>query len=141
LPDLKNGTSKLFYTNKSYIIFPVKANGTGLIGGDVFENNTNTNSTSTDNLTPKEYGLSQNYPNPFNPATVINYSIPQNSFVTLKVYDVAGKEVATLVNTQAVPGNYSVNFNANDYSLSSGIYFYKIVAGNFVNVKKLVLIK
>jgi hypothetical protein len=141
LPDLVNATSSLYYTNLSYITFPVKANGTGLIGGDVFENNTNTNSNSTDNLIPKEFGLSQNYPNPFNPTTVINYSIPQNSFVTLKVYDLTGREVANLVNTQLVPGNYSVNFNANTYNLSSGIYFYKLVAGSYVNVKKLTLIK
>ena len=142
LPDLKNGTSLLFFTNKSYITFPVQANGTSAFGGDAVENNTgNDNLNPGDNLIPKEYSLSQNYPNPFNPSTVINYSIPQNSLVTLKVYDMAGKEIATLVNTQAVPGNYSVNFNANNYGLSSGIYFYKLVAGNFVNVKKLVLIK
>ena len=141
LPDLKNGTSKLYYTNKSYITFPVKANGTGLLRDLFTTNNGNTNSSSSDNLTPKEFSLSQNYPNPFNPSTVINYSIPQNSFVTLKVYDMSGKEVAVLVNGQTAPGNYSVNFNANAYNLSSGIYFYKIVAGSFVNVKKLTLIK
>ena len=90
---------------------------------------------------PAKFGISQNYPNPFNPSTVINYSIPQNSLVTLKVYDMSGKEVAVLVNGQSAPGNYSVNFNAKAYNLSSGIYFYKIVAGNFVNVKKLVLLK
>jgi len=142
LPDLKNGTSLLFFTNKSYITFPVQANGTSPFGGDAAENNTgNDNLNPGDNLIPKEYSLSQNYPNPFNPSTVINYSIPQNSLVTLKVYDMSGKEVAVLVNGQTAPGNYSVNFNANAYNLSSGIYFYKIVAGNFVNVKKLVLIK
>jgi hypothetical protein len=85
------------------------------------------------------YALSQNYPNPFNPTTTITYSIPQNSVVTLKVYDVLGSEVAELVNGQVEAGIHKVNFNA--YDLNSGIYFYTIKAGNFSETKKLMLVK
>lgn len=85
------------------------------------------------------YALSQNYPNPFNPATTITYSIPQNSLVTLKVYDVLGSEVAELVNGQVEAGIHKVNFNA--YDLNSGIYFYTINADNFTATKKLMLVK
>ncbi len=85
------------------------------------------------------YGLSQNYPNPFNPTTAITYSIPENSFVTLKVYDVLGSEVADLVNGQVEAGVHKVNFNG--YNLNSGVYFYTIKAGNFSETKKLMLMK
>ena len=72
---------------------------------------------------PTEYVLFQNYPNPFNPTTTIKYQIPELSFVTLKVYDVLGNEIATLVNEEKPVGNYEVEFNASE--LSSGIYFYQ----------------
>jgi hypothetical protein len=90
---------------------------------------------------PAKYELKQNYPNPFNPSTRIQYSIPNDAFVTLKIYDESGREIANLVNTLMKAGIYSVNFNAGLYNLSSGIYFYKISAGNYSNIKKLVLIK
>ncbi|MDP4192075.1 MAG: T9SS type A sorting domain-containing protein, partial [Bacteroidota bacterium] len=83
--------------------------------------------------------LAQNYPNPFNPSTSIKYSIPQNSMVSLKVYDILGKEVASLVNEQKSAGSYEVNFNAN--SLSAGMYIYELKAGNFTQTKKMMLIK
>ncbi len=89
--------------------------------------------------TPAEFSLSQNYPNPFNPSTTINYSVPEKSFVTLKVYNVLGKEVASLVNNQEDAGSHQVNFNA--INLSSGMYFYTIRAGNFTATKKLILLK
>jgi hypothetical protein len=85
------------------------------------------------------YALNQNYPNPFNPNTIISYQVPQNSFVTLKVYNILGKEVATLVNEQQIAGKYNFNFKANN--LASGIYIYKLTAGNFTSVKKLTLLK
>ncbi len=88
---------------------------------------------------PVEFSLSQNYPNPFNPSTKINFDIPANSLVTLKVYDVIGNEVMTLVNGQKEAGSYTVNFNASN--LSSGIYIYKIQAGDFSAIKKMTLIK
>ncbi|MDP4175537.1 MAG: T9SS type A sorting domain-containing protein, partial [Bacteroidota bacterium] len=91
------------------------------------------------NAAPKDYELAQNYPNPFNPSTSIKYSIPQNSMVSLKVYDILGKEVASLVNEQKSAGSYEVNFNAN--SLSAGMYIYELKAGNFTQTKKMMLIK
>jgi len=83
--------------------------------------------------------LRQNYPNPFNPATKITYQLPKGSLVTLKIYDILGNEVATLVNEEQSAGRYQTTFNGSN--LSSGIYFYKIQAGNFVETKKLVLMK
>jgi photosystem II stability/assembly factor-like uncharacterized protein len=93
---------------------------------------------------PKNYLLSQNYPNPFNPVTKIKYSIPQNvkretGNVNLKIYDVLGREVATLVNEEKPAGEYEVEFDGS--SLTSGIYFYQIKAGEFLQTKKMVLLK
>lgn len=88
---------------------------------------------------PSDYSLSQNYPNPFNPTTTISYSIPKNGLVTLKVYDILGKEVADLVNEMKEPGDYSVTFNA--ANLPSGIYFYTLTSSNFMATKKLILLK
>jgi len=85
------------------------------------------------------YGLEQNYPNPFNPATTIRYSIPQAGAVTLKVFNVIGQEVATLVNERQERGIYSVKFDAS--RLASGLYLYRVTAGDFVQVKKMMLLK
>ena len=90
-------------------------------------------------LLPTSFSLSQNYPNPFNPTTKIKYSIPGERKVILKVYDVLGRDVATLVNEVKQPGNYEVEFNGSEYS--SGIYFYKLEAGSFIQVKKMILLK
>ncbi|MEW6702944.1 MAG: DUF1501 domain-containing protein [Bacteroidota bacterium] len=90
---------------------------------------------------PAQFTLSQNYPNPFNPETVINYQLSAFSFVTLKVYDVLGKEVATLVNEYQQPGEYNSQFSIRNYQLSSGVYFYQLRAGNFVETKKMILQK
>lgn len=88
---------------------------------------------------PVKYELSQNYPNPFNPLTKINFSLPGQSFVSLKIFDMNGREVAQIVNEVKQAGYYTENFNA--VNLSSGVYFYKIIAGDFNSVKKMVLIK
>jgi len=88
---------------------------------------------------PNQFNLSQNYPNPFNPTTTIKYQIPELSFVTLKIYDVLGNEITNLVNEEKSAGSYEVDFNAT--TLPSGIYFYKLQAGNFVETKKMVLLK
>jgi hypothetical protein len=88
---------------------------------------------------PTEFALRQNYPNPFNPATYINYDIPKASNVTLTVFDMSGKEVTTLVNEFKQAGTYSISYNAS--SLASGVYFYKISAGDFTSTKKMILIK
>ena len=89
--------------------------------------------------TPLVFALEQNYPNPFNPSTTIHYQVPDKGLVTLKVYDVLGKEAAVLVNEQKDPGSYSVNFNAAE--LASGVYFYQIKAGDFVKTKKMILLR
>jgi hypothetical protein len=88
---------------------------------------------------PTLASLYQNYPNPFNPTTRINYEIPKRSFITLKVYDVLGNEVAALVNEDRSIGNYTVEFDAT--TLPSGIYFYRLQAGSFVETKKMMLMK
>ena len=86
-----------------------------------------------------EYSLEQNYPNPFNPSTTIKYEIPEAALVTIKVYDISGKEVATLVNENMNYGRYEVKFNGDN--LSTGVFYYKLTAGNFTEVKKMILIK
>ncbi|MDW8466137.1 MAG: T9SS type A sorting domain-containing protein [Chloroherpetonaceae bacterium] len=86
------------------------------------------------------YNLEQNYPNPFNPTTNIRYSIQQTGLVTLKVYDLLGREVATLVNEVQPPGNYEVQFNASTRT-SSGIYIYRLQSGNFTRTMKMMLVK
>ena len=88
---------------------------------------------------PNEYMLNQNFPNPFNPVTKINFAIPKPGFVSLKIYDLLGKEVSTLVNQNLHSGNYSVDFNG--INLSSGVYLYKIESDNFTSVKKMMLVK
>lgn len=89
--------------------------------------------------TPIEFVLYQNHPNPFNPITKIYYSIPKRSNVVIKVYDMLGKEITTLVNEEKPTGNYEVAFDS--YSLSSGVYVYQLKAGSFVESKKMILLK
>ena len=88
---------------------------------------------------PGSYTLAQNYPNPFNPATVISYQLAVNSFVTVKVYDVLGREVARLVNGDQSAGDHVVRWDAGRFS--SGVYMYELRAGNFHSMKKMVLMK
>jgi hypothetical protein len=88
---------------------------------------------------PEVYSLAQNYPNPFNPSTSIKFNVPKLSNVKLVVYDIVGREVATLVNGMTKPGSYEALFNAEN--LASGVYFYRLDAGDFTDVKKMVLIK
>ena len=88
---------------------------------------------------PDKFFISQNYPNPFNPSTIINYQIPKSTLVTLKVYDILGREVTTLVNEEKPAGNYEINFNGS--RLSSGIYFYRIQVGGYTSIKKMILLK
>jgi len=94
-------------------------------------------------LMPQVFALLQNYPNPFNPSTSIQYSLEKAGMVSLKVYNLLGQEVATLVNGPLEAGSYSVPFNTNTgtLSLSSGVYFYRLEAGSFVSTKKLILMK
>jgi len=91
---------------------------------------------------PIVYALSQNYPNPFNPSTKINFDLPKAGFVTINVYDISGRLVKQLANQQMSPGKYTVTFDSHELNLSSGVYFYRINAGNeFVMTKKMILVK
>jgi hypothetical protein len=88
---------------------------------------------------PNEFILQQNYPNPFNPSTTISWQSPVSSHQTLKVYDLLGREIATLVDEYKPAGRYEVNFDAND--LTGGVYFYKLTSDNFIRIKKFILVK
>ena len=94
---------------------------------------------TSNDLVVESFTLEQNYPNPFNPSTTIKYQISDVGFVTLKVYDVLGNEVALLVNEKKEVGSYEVNFDAS--KLSSGVYIYQLNVNEFINTKKMVLLK
>lgn len=94
---------------------------------------------SENNSDPVSFSLEQNYPNPFNPVTVISYNIPFSSFISLKIYDVLGNEIKTLVNKIQTAGNYKVDFEGSNFA--SGVYFYKLTAGEYSDVKRMLLIK
>ena len=133
------GTIKFLDNNKLQFI-PIN-NMTGTINPIPYDGS-DYNPTDAGDAEPMlacDYNLLQNYPNPFNPTTIIKYSIPNESFVVLKVYDILGKEISNLVNERKTAGNYSVYLNANN--LPSGIYFYRMQAGSFVSTKKFVLLK
>ena len=120
-----------------------KFNNTGISNFDYTVQNSgiirNPLGITTDPVVATQYSLTQNYPNPFNPVTKINFSLPTNGLVTLKVYDNLGREVRTLVNEMRNAGEYNVSFDASE--LPSGIYFYKLTSGNFVDTKKMLLVK
>ena len=120
------------------------ANGSTVHSGSVFEVDDVALGAATSvgegpSQTPATYSLAQNYPNPFNPSTTISFSVPKASFVTLKIYDILGNEVSTLVNREMGPGSYTETWNAQ--SFPSGIYFYRLFAGPFSDTKRLVLMK
>ncbi len=116
-----------------------------LYGSEIKYYYSRTTSIEKSKLKDLNYSLSQNYPNPFNPTTTISYTIPKNGFVQLKVYDILGKEVATLVNKEQSSGKHIVEFNAlsalGGQTLTSGIYFYRMQSGNFVETKQFILLK
>jgi hypothetical protein len=88
---------------------------------------------------PDKYLLHQNYPNPFNPSTIIQYQVPSIGIVTLKIYDILGREVAALVNEEKRLGKYDVQWNASN--MPSGVYFYRLHAGSFIETKRMILLK
>jgi hypothetical protein len=98
-----------------------------------------TNSGQNISNIPLTFMLDQNYPNPFNPVTLIKYHCARAGDVSLKVYDILGNEVETLVNSKQEPGNYSVNFDGSNFP--SGVYYYRLEAGDYVEVKKMILLK
>lgn len=91
------------------------------------------------NIVPERFALYQNYPNPFNPSTTIKFDIPASDFVKVRIYDIIGREIATLVNGLLVPGSYKLNFDGD--GLASGVYFYKVETSKFLDIKKMILIK
>ena len=106
---------------------------------DAISHFTPTGVKDVNNKMPVSFSLSQNYPNPFNPSTQISFSVPYGSNVNITIYDILGNEVTNLINGYYAPGTYKVRWNAQNYA--SGIYLYKIEAGNFINIKKMVLLK
>lgn len=143
-PDLPDTTISEILKQECYINVNTANNSTGEIRGQVisldYDNVDVTGISANDNSAlPKNYYLNQNYPNPFNPNTIISYSLPKAGLVTLKVYDILGREVTTLVNSREAAGNYKINFNAE--KLSSGVYFYRLRSGSFSDTKKLILLK
>jgi len=138
--------SSLAQCDQNYSICNVYSQDELFEGGDnphaykrkIFFQNGNKMQNNISNI-PKIYALSQNYPNPFNPVTNIKYQLPKDGLVNLKVYDLLGREIKNIVNEYQKAGYYSYNFNGSN--LASGIYFYRIEAGSFVSVKRMVLIK
>ena len=127
------------YGNSIYSIFFIDAqNGWLTASGTQICRYTGTTDID-DNFLVKEFKLLQNYPNPFNPSTSIKYTTGSNEFVQLKIFDVIGNEIATLVNEEKPAGTYEIKFNI--ASLSSGIYFYKLSAGSFTETKKMIVLK
>ena len=115
-----------------------------LIAQQIFVEGETITVTEVEDLTgTSNYSLSQNYPNPFNPATTINYEISELSFVTLKVYDVLGNEIATLVNEEKPAAEYEVEFNQvmNGWYPASGVFLYQLRAGSFIETKRMILLK
>jgi predicted acyl esterase len=133
LPVMKNGDHTVYLSSNSYVELPIVSNL-----GNRFELAFSEDNSVTNNE-PYTYSLMQNYPNPFNPVTSIEYSIANTENVELKVFDLLGREVQTLVSGIQNPGSYSVTFNAQN--LSSGVYFYKLTAGNFTGIQRMVLVK
>jgi hypothetical protein len=111
----------------------------GTNGRSIFKTVNSTTDVEGIKFEPTTFYLEQNYPNPFNPSTRIKYAISSKQFVSLKIYDLLGNEITTLVYEEKPIGNYEVGFNAT--GLPSGIYFYKLQAGNFIQTKKMLLLK
>jgi hypothetical protein len=88
---------------------------------------------------PTDFALCQNYPNPFNPSTIIKYTVPKNSFVTIRVYDILGKEIATVVNESMPLGNYEITFDTGN--LPSGVYFYRMTSGSYAESRTMLLLR
>ena len=128
-------SATIFLTTSRY----VRQDGSKLYVDNLSFDNLITSISLTTKELPSKFNLEQNYPNPFNPVTTIEFSIPQNSFVNLEVFNILGQKITTLVNEEKLPGSYKVKFDCRN--LSSGIYFYRISTPKFTSVKKLLLMK
>jgi photosystem II stability/assembly factor-like uncharacterized protein len=129
-------------TGNLYDVFAIPSEETGWVVGDsgiIRISTTPVSIEPSNQYLPETYSLSQNYPNPFNPSTTIEFSLPQTSHVTLRVYNMVGEEVATLVSGELPVGTHATQWNATD--VASGIYFYRLHAGDFIDTKKLLLLK
>jgi hypothetical protein len=126
-------TIRTTYDGKSALDLPARSITTLLFSGALI--------TGVDNksMMPAAFSLSQNYPNPFNPSTTIDYSLAKESYVQLRVFDVLGREIGTIIHGKESVGKHTANFDATD--LNSGIYFYRITADGFVGSRKMILIK
>jgi len=134
--------SKLFLINFDVynLLYEVHLELRGaIINGVYYCDSTLVSVNSQLNTNLSDYALYQNYPNPFNPLTTISFTLPSRSFVTLKIFDLLGREVATIVSEELSVGNYSRQWNASN--ISSGIYFYRLQAGSFIETKKLIFLK
>lgn len=132
------GTSVTIGTGADLCAGSIEGSGQILGSGTFCGNPTGIESDDYNNL-PTEFALGQNYPNPFNPTTKISWQLPVGSHQTLKVYDILGNEVVTLVNEYREAGRYEVEFNAS--GMASGIFMYKLQAGSFIETKKMTIIK
>ncbi len=141
IPNTTTGLKAIWHFDSTFVDSVSGFNGTP-VGTVTFDTANNCMQTSIKNVQaeiPTEFYLSQNYPNPFNPNTTIKFSLPKDAYVELKIYDITGREVATLVSDPYKAGTYIIDFNAGH--LASGVYFYKIVAGEFSDVKKMIILK
>jgi hypothetical protein len=140
-PGLTDGSYSITITDSLGITYFGGEGGAQYLSGAIINNIQygNINDVKKPIEIPSNFYLYQNYPNPFNPTTTIQYSVPRSSLVSLNVYDLLGQKVGSLVNEQKVPGVYTVNFDGSN--LSSGIYFYRLHAGSYTQVKKLILMK
>jgi hypothetical protein len=127
-----------FAVGISEILYDLHGHQFALGGGRLFRLDTELE-VDPEEMYPRAYALEQNYPNPFNPRTKIGFQIPDYGLVTLKVYDLLGREVETLVNGVEKPGYKSVQWDAS--GVASGVYFYRLEAGSFTSVKKLLLLR
>jgi hypothetical protein len=141
IPNSTTGLKAKWHFDSTYVDSVSGWNGTpmGTVTFDTANNCTTTGITNLQNEIPKEFSLYQNFPNPFNPNTTITFAIPKAAYVELVIYDITGKEIKTLVSDPYQAGTYKVTFNG--YNLASGVYFYRITAGEFRDIKKMVLIK
>jgi N-acetylmuramoyl-L-alanine amidase len=141
VPDINNNYNKLFYSISVIQDSLGVSNSTIYIDDPQYSTSTTSIGKNLNKIV--DYKLYQNYPNPFNPSTTIKYQVPKQSFVTLKVYDILGREVCVLIHEEKSAGVYSIEFSNSHIgkNLTSGIYFYTLKAGNFMSTKKLVLLK